>query len=280
MSQNSRLSRKARRKRQILRNRIIFAVLCLALLAGFVFGAFRLADFVRSRITAAKVETGEQESDENMEGTEHLSEALVSQQSDWRLILVNGNVGIPEEYPVETAVADDATGKALQTEAAEAYRRMAAAAAEDGVELMLCSGYRSVEYQQGLYEKKIQTYLDKGMTREEAETEAGTVVAVPGHSEHNTGLAADIVTPTHQALDTAFETTEAFAWLREHGADYGFILRYPNNKSAITGIIYEPWHYRYVGVENAHAIQQTGACLEEYLARVNIAAFNENQNEE
>ena len=282
MSQQNRLSGRARRRRRILRNRILFGLLCLALLAGLVFGGIRLAAMARAGMVSpdslAAIQADGREGDEDKEGVPHLEGTLTSDQSDWRLILVNGNLTLPEDYPVETAVADDATGKTLQTEAAEAYRQMAAAAAADGVELMLCSGYRSVEYQQGLFAKKVQQYLDKGMTQEQAEAEAGTVVAVPGHSEHNTGLAADIVTPDHQALDTAFEETPAFAWLDAHAADYGFILRYPNNKSAITGIIYEPWHYRYVGAENAKAIKESGACLEEYLARRDLAAFSGQSN--
>ena len=103
-------------------------------------------------------------------------------------------------------------------------------------------------------------------------------MAAPGHSEHNTGLAADIVTPDHQMLDTAFEQTPAFAWLSQHAAEYGFILRYPRDKTAITGIIYEPWHYRYVGVDNAAAILQSGGCLEEYLAKLTISDFNSEQS--
>lgn len=284
MPQPNRNSRRARRRRQIIRNRIIFAVICLVLLAGIVYGCIRLTGFIRGKLVPPEsltaIQAREQESDEEYEGTESLGETLVSSQSDWRLILVNGNLSLPEHYTVQTEVADDNTGKTLQTEAAQAYRNMAAAAAADGVELMLCSGYRSVEYQQGLFEKKVQQYLDKGKTREEAEAEASTIVAVPGHSEHNTGLAADIVAPDHQVLDTAFEETPAFAWLQEHAAEYGFVLRYPNNKSAITGIIYEPWHYRYVGPENAAQMNLTGACLEEFAARQNITEFHESQNEQ
>jgi len=182
---------------------------------------------------------------------------------DWRMILVNNNLPLPDGYEVETEVADEGTGKELQKEAADAYRRMDEAARAEGVDLMLCSGYRSVDYQTGLFEKKKQEYLDKGYGEQEAYDQAKTVVAVPGCSEHNSGLAADIVTPSHQNLDTAFEKTDAFAWLDAHAAEYGFVLRYPQDKQAITGIIYEPWHYRYVGPENAAALKEAGLCLEE-----------------
>ena len=219
------------------------------------------------------------ESDETSEGAQGLAGAQVSSlQSDWRMVLVNPNVKLPDDYTVETETADASTGKELQTEAAEAYRQMAKAAEADGVSLMLCSGYRSVEYQQGLFDKKVEQCLSEGLSQEDAEIKAATIVAAPGHSEHNTGLAADIVTPDHQMLDTAFEQTPAFAWLSQHAAEYGFILRYPQDKTAITGIIYEPWHYRYVGVDNAAAILQSGGCLEEYLAKLTISDFNSEQS--
>ena len=94
------------------------------------------------------------------------------------------------------------------------------------------------------------------------------MIAVPGTSEHHTGLAADIVTPTHQTLDPQFADTAAGKWLLEHAADYGFILRYPEDKQETTKIIYESWHYRYVGEEHAKAIKESGLCLEEYLEQL------------
>ncbi|MFQ8997007.1 M15 family metallopeptidase [Allofournierella massiliensis] len=187
--------------------------------------------------------------------------------ADWLLTLVNNNVKLPDgwEDTLEAKVADESTGKELATVAADAFINMKNAAAAEEIDLMLCSGYRTVEYQQSLFDAEKQKWLDKGSTEEEAYNQAKTVVAVPGYSEHNSGLAADIVTPKHQNLDEAFGKTDAAKWLFEHAPEYGFILRYPENKQAITGIIYEPWHYRYVGVENAKAITASGLCLEEYL---------------
>ena len=94
------------------------------------------------------------------------------------------------------------------------------------------------------------------------------VIAVPGTSEHHTGLALDIVTPTYQVLDDGYATTDAFKWLYENCADYGFILRYPENTTHITGIIYEPWHYRYVGVEVAKYITENNITFEEYIEEI------------
>lgn len=186
--------------------------------------------------------------------------------SDPRLIVVNGNLPLREDYTVETAVADPDTGKSLATEAAGAYTQMAAAARADGVELMLCSGYRDYAYQQNLFEARKEKYRKQGCSEEEADARAATVVARPGTSEHATGLAADIVTPDHQGLDAGFADTEAYAWLCRYAPEYGFVLRYPEDRQAATGIIYEPWHWRYVGVENAKAITQSGLSLEEFVA--------------
>lgn len=283
MAQMSRSAARAKRRRRILRNRILFVLAILAILAGAIFGISRLTAMYRKahlpKQSLQAVQAAGLESDETSEGAQGLAGAQVSSlQSDWRMVLVNPNVKLPDDYTVETETADASTGKELQTEAAEAYRQMAKAAEADGVSLMLCSGYRSVEYQQGLFDKKVEQCLSEGLSQEDAEIKAATIVAAPGHSEHNTGLAADIVTPDHQMLDTAFEQTPAFAWLSQHAAEYGFILRYPQDKTAITGIIYEPWHYRYVGVDNAAAILQSGGCLEEYLAKLTISDFNSEQS--
>lgn len=109
--------------------------------------------------------------------------------------------------------------------------------------------------------------MNSGLSRSQAEIEAAKVVAYPGTSEHNLGLAVDIVSLGYQLLDNKQATTAEVRWLVENCADYGFILRYPQGKESITGIIYEPWHFRYVGVTAAQEIMDSGMCLEEYLSR-------------
>ena len=136
---------------------------------------------------------------------------------------------------------------------------------EDGVELMLCSAYRSIEKQQQLFDRSQQAYMAQGMSEEEAYAKTATETAIPGTSEHQTGLAADIVTPTYQMLDAGFADTPAGQWLSEHAAEYGFVLRYPQDKQEVTGIIYESWHYRFVGKTHAKLMKESGLCLEEYL---------------
>ena len=112
---------------------------------------------------------------------------------------------------------------------------------------------------------KVQRLMAAGYDAEEADQKAATVVARPGTSEHELGLAVDIVDAGYQQLDEGQASTPVQQWLMAHCWEYGFILRYPDGKSDLTGIIYEPWHYRYVGVETAQALRESGQCLEEYL---------------
>lgn len=261
-----------RRKRRILRNRIIFALVCLAILALLVFGVVKAVGYLRQEKPASAAGSSSQSAAGVNAGPDSAVSSAPAEPlpaadpDDWRMILVNNNVALPDGYEVETQTAESANGKQLQAEAAEAYIRMQDAAAIQGIELLLCSGYRSVEYQTGLFNEELEKWKAQGYSDEDAYNKAKTVVAVPGYSEHNSGLAADIVTPEHQTLDEEFAETDAFKWLSEHAQEYGFILRYPLDKQAITGIIYEPWHYRYVGPENAAAIKESGLCLEEYLS--------------
>ena len=186
---------------------------------------------------------------------------------DPRMILVSRTHKMPEDYPVETKECGSATAinKTLQTEAADAFLSMQAAAAKDGVDVRMQSGYRSVSYQKKLYDNKTQYYRDKGLSEAAAREKAAVIVNPPGCSEHNCGLAADLNSPEHTGLDEGFEKTAAFRWLCEHAGDYGFILRYPKDAEDKTEIIYEPWHWRYVGVENAAKINASGLCFEEYI---------------
>ena len=141
-----------------------------------------------------------------------------------------------------------------------------AAAARDGVDVRMQSGYRSVSYQKKLYDNKTQYYRDKGLSEAAAREKAAAIVNPPGYSEHNCGLAADLNSPEHTTLDTGFADTAAFRWLCENAEQYGFILRYPKEAESVTGITYEPWHWRYVGPENAALISQSGLCFEDAIA--------------
>ena len=187
--------------------------------------------------------------------------------ADPPMVLVNHTSKMPDDYTFDTKECGSATAvnKTLQTAACDAFLSMQKAAAADGVTVWMQSGYRSVKYQTSLYERKTKYYLDKGYNNATAKEKAAAVVNPPGYSEHNCGLAADLNSPEHTGLDEGFEKTAAFRWLCEHAGDYGFILRYPKDAEDKTEIIYEPWHWRYVGVENAAKINASGLCFEEYI---------------
>ena len=187
--------------------------------------------------------------------------------ADPLMVLVNHTSKMPDDYTFDTKECGSATAvnKTLQTVACDAFLEMQKAAAADGVTIWMQSGYRSVKYQTSLYERKTKYYLDKGYDNATAKEKAAAVVNPPGYSEHNCGLAADLNSPEHTGLDEGFEKTAAFRWLCEHAGDYGFILRYPKDAEDKTEIIYEPWHWRYVGVENAAKINASGLCFEEYI---------------
>ena len=228
---------------------------------------------VSSRITAPEPESAALSAPADSAALAEENSLLSAQQaaailSDPRMVLVNRQNRMPEDYTFTTRECGSATAinKTLQTEAADAFLAMQAAAAEEGVTVWMQSGYRSVEYQEKLYTRKTQYYLDKGFSRDEALQRAAAVVNPPGCSEHNCGLAAALNSPEHTGLDEGFENTEAFRWLCAHAEDYGFILRYPKGAEAVTGITYEPWHWRYVGKENAALLNRSGLCLEDAAA--------------
>lgn len=178
-------------------------------------------------------------------------------------ILLNGTHVLPEGYEPTLAEAVKGSGKYLDYRVAPYYQAMYDKALEDGIELTPVSGYRSYDLQVELFEDQIQLEIDNnGLDKTKATVAAATEVMIPGGSEHNAGLAMDIC-----SLSESFEDTDEAAWLRENAADFGFILRYPKDAKsrAITKVIYEPWHYRFVGVEAAKDITAKGVTLEEYL---------------
>ena len=189
-------------------------------------------------------------------------------RADPLMVLVNHTNKMPDDYAFDTKECGSATSvnKTLQTVACDAFLEMQKAAAADGVTVWMQSGYRSVAYQTKLYEKKTQYYRDKGFDEAAAREKAAAIVNPPGYSEHNCGLAADLNSPEHTGLDEGFENTAAFRWLCQHAGEYGFILRYPKGAEEKTEITYEPWHWRYVGVENAAKINASGLCFEDYIA--------------
>ena len=190
----------------------------------------------------------------------------VQAEEDWRLQLVNPWHTVPEGY--ETELASLPNGLQVDARICGALEEMLADCREAGLSPIVCSAYRTEETQTRLYQNKVARVRAAGVPEDQVEAEAARWVAPPGTSEHQTGLAVDIVAESYQLLDEAQEDTAEQQWLMEHCWEYGFILRYPTDKSAVTGIGYEPWHYRYVGEEAAAAMHRSGECLEEYLQRL------------
>ena len=188
-------------------------------------------------------------------------------------LLVNLWNPLPEQYTVKLEKLDN--GLQIAAEARPALEKMLSDCEAAGMDVTVCSAYRTESTQNRLYQNKIARLRAAGYSREEALAEAGRWVAPPGTSEHQTGLAVDIMATDYPVLDEKQAQTEEQQWLMEHCWEYGFILRYPTDKSSVTGIGYEPWHYRYVGQETAASIYERGLCLEEYIAVPEVEGASE-----
>jgi len=182
---------------------------------------------------------------------------------EWQLLLVNPWNEMPEDYEVHLKTLPD--GMKVDERAYDDLTAMLQGCRDAGLSPKICSAYRTQAKQTSLYNNKIARLRKAGYSKKAAIAEAGRWVARPGTSEHQLGLAVDIVSKSYQALTKKQEQTAEQKWLMEHCWEYGFILRYPNDKSEITGIGYEPWHYRYVGKEIAQDVRKSGLCFEEYL---------------
>ena len=186
-----------------------------------------------------------------------------SHTSDWELLLVNKNHKVPQGYTVELEEVENV--HQVDKRIAESLKQMLSDARKEGLSPIICSSYRTNAKQQKLYNNKVREYKRWGCSSEEAEELASYWVAIPGTGEHETGLAVDIVSENYQILDEKQEQTDVQRWLIDNSYKYGFTLRYPTDKKDITMINYEPWHYRYVGVDNATYMKEHDMCLEEYI---------------
>lgn len=188
-------------------------------------------------------------------------------EEEWALMLVNFDHPLPEDFAVPE-LARVRSGHFVDSRIHAALQAMLDGARAEGLQPLVCSSYRTAEGQKRLFEREVRQWRALGYIQEKAEAGAAQWVARPGTSEHQTGLAVDIVDLSYQLLNRRQENTAVQKWLMAHCAEYGFILRYPAGKTQITGVGYEPWHYRYVGVEAAREMMESGLCLEEYLAQM------------
>ena len=250
------LARRRRRRIRIIRNWILFLSAC-AVLVGLMTGVILWA--------LPKISGMLGDRQEFIAPSYDLS-GYVFDADDPYLVLVNNNLPQTDAETPVLEVTDSTTGQQLEQEAAQAWKAMASAAQKVGIQLTLVEGYQTLERQQEAFDARKQIYLDQGMTEEKADSRAAAIVPRPGCNESGTGLAADILSSDYTTLDTGFADTDAFRWLSAYGADYGFILRWPEDCQAVTGMVYQPWHWRYVGVENARAIAASGLSLEEFVA--------------
>lgn len=194
---------------------------------------------------------------------ENPDENVVFDKNDWRLMLINKQHPIPEDYTFELGTIKGSMK--CDKRILEDLLAMLQGAREDGVNLVICSPYRDLNRQEVLFNRKIKAYMKMGMSYMDAYKTASQAVTVPGASEHQIGLALDIISNSYTSLDEGFGETEAGKWLAEHSCEYGFILRYPKGKEYITSIEYEPWHFRYVGKDAAMVITKQGITLEEFV---------------
>lgn len=189
-----------------------------------------------------------------------------SLEDDWKLMLISKREPVPLDYTFELGMMQG--GIRADIRILEEASEMLKEAREEGIFLVVCSPYRDYDRQEMLFNQKVKSFMQQGMSFMEAYIQSSHTIAVPGASEHQVGLALDIVCNTHYHLDEAFGDTEAGKWLAENSYHYGFILRYPKDKEEITGIEYEPWHFRYVGKEAAKEMTEKKLTLEEYVEQV------------
>ena len=206
----------------------------------------------------------------NPTAEEKAAMALALDLDNWNLRLVNGKKPLPSGFTVETEKIEATyardVGMLYDARAVSYLNAMCAAAERDGINLLVISSFRTNERQTALYNNQVtkQKALHPELSQEEINKLAGTISAYPGTSEHEVGLAVDF-----NSVEESFENTAEFQWLKTNAADYGFVLRYAKEKQDITGVIYEPWHYRYVGEKHAKKINELGYCLEEYIEYLN-----------
>lgn len=253
----------------------------LVLILGLMIGGKIGGSVEKKRAEKELVEVTAQIKEESMAQTEKLQEELdkalqtastaAEQGTDnevterpWYLVLVNNKNPMDENYEIPSFTELE-TGYSVDSRIADAAKQMLQDAKEDGMRIIICSAYRSVERQENLFNESLQDRLNSGLGYWDAFADTRQSVAEPGTSEHALGLALDLISNDYMGLDEKQQETEEAKWLAENCYKYGFILRYPPEKTDITGIIYEPWHYRYVGVEDATKITELGITLEEYL---------------
>lgn len=266
--------RRYKRRRYRLKPVPIFIALVIVVMMiwGFfslIGKAFKPKDTPSSApLSDVSVATGASDATTTSEPTGPIAPANAS-MSNWNLVLLNRENSIDKDYSIEKTKFDN---QFIDARVAPAYQKMCDAAKVDGITLFLRSGFRTIDTQKANYEADVSRNMTNGMSRADAKIATEKYYALPGQSEHHTGLALDIITPEYHksptVLDERFAQTDAYKWLIANCNAFGFVLRYPESKVTTTKINFEPWHFRYVGSDNAKYMTEKGICLEEYIAEL------------
>ena len=250
---------KVAQKRKINKKKLIIVI------AIFILIIFLIVRSTKTTKTSAETTTNqtnnisENTNQQNEQPEQQPEEKPEKQITDWRLVLANYDNILPEDFTVEVANIDST--RQFDARAIGYLNQMMNDMRKDGItNVWVQSAYRSVERQKELYDNSIQKYLKQGKTQEEAIALTDEYINKPGSSDHNLGLAVDF-----NNVDNSFAKLKGYQWLLENAENYGFILRYPEDKEDITKIAYESWHWRYVGEENAKKMNELHMCLEEYV---------------
>ena len=278
-SQNRRSRRRRRKKMQLFLNFfmlvcILIVIFCIGILKNreneadaYIENFINRTGYVEDAGGSVQENSGGEAEEINNElesfggQTEDSDNRQDSDTGEWYLTLVNKWNPMPENTDIETVELTN--GECVDKRIYPYLQEMFDDARAEGIYPIVRSGFRTRQEQEEIYDDRIKEYQGQGMSEKEAMEEVQLWVAVPGTSEHELGLAVDI-----NADKIHSEGAEVYTWLSENAYLYGFINRYPSDKTAVTGVANEPWHYRYVGVEAAAQIHEQGICLEEYLGRV------------
>lgn len=249
------MSRK-RRMVGVLMSEIMVCVICVIVAAGIV----------RTSVSAeGKILYKHNNSKKINQNNDDLkNDSSTDAGTKWNLILVNSSHKLDQSYAENISLTQLRNGQSIDSRCYPELQQMMDDCRAQGYSPIICSSYRTHEKQQELFNQQIQIYMKDGMDRQEAEERTAKSVAVPGTSEHELGLAVDITDIAEQKIVSGMEEQPVQQWLMKNCWKYGFILRYPEDKADITGIVYEPWHYRYVGKEAAKYIYSNQITLEEY----------------
>ena len=222
---------------------------------------------------SATAKTDEKAVEKTDEGADAIgddaSDEKAFRSDDWRLVLVNKQHPIPDDYELKLGSIKTSRGSMKCDRRIIAdLEKMIEDARKDGINLVICSPYRPSTRQKYLFNKKVKVYVKSGNSYMDSYYLSAQAVNIPGSSEHEIGLALDIVSDRYSGLNEGFVDTDAGKWLAKHCMEYGFVLRYPKGKESITGIEYEPWHFRYVGKEAAEYMSSENICLEEFKEQI------------